>query len=55
MSGGRLPQGGKQAKKHIPATQAVVLNEGEVIPLSQSLAQGEAGVVNHGRAEPDGL
>jgi len=38
MSGGAFRSGRKQGKKHIPATQAVGLNEGEVIRRSQSLA-----------------
>jgi len=55
IGGGTFCQGGEQGKKHIPATQAVVLNEGEVSRRTQSLARGGAGVVNHFRAGPDGL
>jgi len=53
--GGTFRQGGKQGKKHIPATQAVVLNDSEVSRRSQSWARGRAGVVNHFWVEPDGL
>jgi len=35
----------EQGKKHIPATQAVVLNEGEAGRRSQSVASGVAGVL----------
>ena len=52
---GSFRQGGEQGKKHIPATQAVVLNEGEVGRRSQSMAGGGAGFFNHLRDEPEGL
>ena len=39
-TGGALREGGKSGKKHIPATQAVVLNECEVRRRSESLAGG---------------
>ena len=55
VGGGAFRQGRKQGEKHIPATQAVVLNEGEIIRRSQSLAGSGVGVVNHYRAEPEGL
>jgi len=55
VGGGAFHYGAKQGKKHIPATQAVVLNEGEVIHRSQSLACDGAWVVNHFRAEPASL
>ena len=53
--GGAFRQGRKQGEKHIPATQAVLLNEGEIIRRSQSLAGSDIGVVNHFRAGPEGL
>jgi len=55
IGGGAFRQRRKQGKKHIPATQAVVLNEGEVIRWSQSLAGNGVGVVNHFQAGPEGL
>ena len=55
VGGGAFRSGGKQGEKHIPATQAVVLNEGEVSRRSQPLACGGVGSGNHFRGEPDGL
>jgi len=54
-TGGALREGGKSGKEHIPPTQAVVLNEGEVRRRSQSLAGGGARVFNHFRDGPEGL
>jgi len=55
LAGGAFRQGGKQAEKHIPATQAVVLNEGEVGCRSQSLVSGKMGVFNDLWDKPEGL
>ena len=55
LAGGPSARDGKQRKKHIPATQAVVLNEGEVGRGSQSMARGGVGFINHFRDEPVGL
>jgi len=52
---GAFRYGGKQGKKHIPATQAVFLNEGEVSRQVQPTVCGGGGFFNHFRDEPEGL
>jgi len=52
---GAFRSGRKQGKKHIPASQAVVLNEGVVGRRNQSLARSGKRVVNRYGAGPEGL